>query len=1214
MSKSIFENFTNLYALSKTLRFELKPTPETKSLEEVIKKDKEIDDLYNEEMKPMFDKLHEKFINESLENASLPIDLLKKLENQITILKELSKDRKTNRDKIYKMESDGGEISKLQKKLREDIVSFFIKKGNDWKENKYSDVELKKDGYKILAEKNILMVLIKENPQKENIVKEFKGFFTYFSGFNQNKENYYSNEAKSTSIANRIVNENLIRFLDNKQKFQNLLEKIPQLSKFKNEFSLESFNQYLNQDGIEKFNLTIGEINKQVNLFSQQHENILPKALKLKNLKKQIGCGKKENFIFIIEEKKEWEKIQELIDLQYKKVELYGKTTELLNGVSNLYTNFFDNYETYELDKIYFNKQSINTISSFWFSNWLKLSEILAAKKIIKNKDKNKEYTIPEKISLLDLKEVLENEKNIEDLFKRGRITEEEAENAKKEKREPKGEYEKLFTDNAWKTLLAIWQYEINNNFEKLAKLVKELETFKKIHFEKKDRKMTIFIKGICDAFLAIERMIKYHKVKEETVKDDDFYVIIDLYLQETNLRKYYDAFRNYLTKKPFSEDKIKLNFENGQLLGGLSDGQEKNKGAVILKNDNKFYLGILKDRGFFRTDRENKIYNIKNSDWKRLILKNLKFQTLAGRGFGEGEESYGNVGKEKPMQAVALLQEIIRNKYIKKYPALKDVSEKKYKTKKEFDSDIVKALEESFDMHFDPIDKNLLFEGAKQEKLFLFEIVNKDLNGKTGDSKKNVHSLYWIEMLSDANLKNLKIILNGGGEIFFRRGQKEKLNKKIDKKGKEVIDAKRYADDKNFLHIPITINYGKPKAIKFKSKINNCITNNLENIHVLGIDRGEKHLLYYSLIKNSGEIIKQGSFNQIMCGDKMVDYGNLLSVRAKEMKDASQSWETIGKIKDLKEGYLSQVIYEIYKIVIGHNAIIVLEDLNSEFKAKRIAKVEKSVYTKFELALAKKLNHLVLKNRNATEIGGVLNAYQLTPPIVKISDFEKAKQWGIMFYVRPDYTSTIDPVTGWRKTIYVSNSASQEEIKKLFDVKNGVKISFDNKKKCFKFSYEKWNLYAYSELTRFYWNRNEKNPDGGFGNMKKYNLYEELKKLFSELDVSKNINEQILNKSNFNWKSLIFYWNLLNQIRNTDKSKDGDENDFIQSSVWSDKINDFYDSRKKYQTELPKNGDANGAYNIARKGIMLLNEIQKNPEKPDLFIKNTDWDKFAQK
>jgi hypothetical protein len=41
-------------------------------------------------------------------------------------------------------------------------------------------------------------------------------------------------------------------------------------------------------------------------------------------------------------------------------------------------------------------------------------------------------------------------------------------------------------------------------------------------------------------------------------------------------------------------------------------------------------------------------------------------------------------------------------------------------------------------------------------------------------------------------------------------------------------------------------------------------------------------------------------------------------------------------------------------------------------------------------------------------------------------------------------------------------------------------------------------------------------------------------------------------------------------------------------------------------------NGDSNGAYNIARKGIILLDRISEGVEKPNLFIADKDWDDFV--
>ena len=74
---------------------------------------------------------------------------------------------------------------------------------------------------------------------------------------------------------------------------------------------------------------------------------------------------------------------------------------------------------------------------------------------------------------------------------------------------------------------------------------------------------------------------------------------------------------------------------------------------------------------------------------------------------------------------------------------------------------------------------------------------------------------------------------------------------------------------------------------------------------------------------------------------------------------------------------------------------------------------------------------------------------------------------------------------------------------------------------------------------------------------------------------------------------------------------KDGDEEkDFILSPV-ADKGGNFFDSRKAKENQ-PKDGDANGAFNIARKGLMVLKQIRKTG-RPDV-ISNAKWFDEVQK
>lgn len=1222
-----FKDFTNLYSLTKTLRFELKPVLKTKSLAKIIEEDQNIDELYHKEMKPMFDILHERFVTESLQEAKLPLALLKTVEKNFLQLHDLKQAAKTNRDKIYALENRDGEMSEAQKKLRAFIVGLFQKQGKKWKEEKYAELGLKNEDYSILTEEKVLEILAQENPEKKEDIEKFKRFFTYFSGFNQNRTNYYSPDTKKTAVASRIIDENLFRFLDNKRDFEILSKKISDLKKYKNYFQLENYQNFLAQKNIETFNIAIGEINRTINLFSQQNKDALSKKYKFKILYKQIGCGKSKFSMLTIKEGEEWQKIDELINS--KQEDEKNSQLQLVEKVKVLYEEFFTAPDSFEMENIYFNKSSINIISDSWFVSWHQLADLLKAKKIIKNRDKNTgEYTLPTKISLAELKEVLETEKDSVSLFKRGKVSEKES-----KKEISRGEYEKLYADNAWETLLKIWRYETKNNFAALDGYLQEFEIIKKEKFDKQkksnDKSHINFIKDICDAFLAVERMLRFNKVEEKNTTDDNFYATVDEYLQETRLREYYDAFRNYLTKKPFDESKIQLNFKKGgRLLTGWSDDKNNDHtfqyGATFLSNNGKYYLAIIINNDAFSKKANPEVYSTNLPQWQLMASKLLKATTIYGSSYlGKyGGDYASDKLKLSPETLITRIKSILKEK-VPTFPELQDIINQNWAEPNE----LAKKIGEKsyFNPNFINIDEAFVKKLVSEEKIYLLEIVNHDLS--TDNKNPNIHTLYFNELFTKQNIEAKILKLDANAKIFYRKASeglpiREKKGKEItfiDKrdgnKTKKVISNRRYATDKYIFHFPIKINFSKG-SLRYKL-FNEIINKSLSNqpVTVLGIDRGEKNLMYYSLINQEGKLLKQGSFNEIYCGDKLVNYNALLSQRAQEMKEARQSWEAIGKIKDLKEGYLSQVVHEIYNLIIENNAIIVMEDLNSEFKAKRTAKVEKSVYKKFELALAKKLNHLVLKNKRPEELGGVLNAYQLTPAIEagKIAQFEKSKQWGIMYYVRPDYTSAIDPLTGWRKEIYIPNSLTDAKAKEEWR-KSKIEILFDTEQDYFKFHYGKWDLCAYEGIERLYWKRNEKNASGTMGTMKRYDLHEELDKLFKDIDKKQDINTQLFQRENFTWSSLIFYWNLLNQIRNSDKAKEGNGNDFIQSPVWSDRIKGFYDSREVYREIYPDNGDANGAYNIARKGLILLNRIKEDPEKPVLYIANTEWDTFTQK
>lgn len=101
-------------------------------------------------------------------------------------------------------------------------------------------------------------------------------------------------------------------------------------------------------------------------------------------------------------------------------------------------------------------------------------------------------------------------------------------------------------------------------------------------------------------------------------------------------------------------------------------------------------------------------------------------------------------------------------------------------------------------------------------------------------------------------------------------------------------------------LHIPITLNFCRNET-KFNDLMKKTIKEKVHGVTILGIDRGEKHLLYYSLMKQDGTIIKTGSRNVIANKIKQVDYHQKLEEREIKRDEAQLNRDQQEQIKDLK-------------------------------------------------------------------------------------------------------------------------------------------------------------------------------------------------------------------------------------------------------------------------------------------------------------------------
>jgi len=1291
-NKKTFSDFTNLYSLSKTLRFELQPVGKTEEILKnngVFETDKKRKKAY-ENTKPYFDRLHREFISESLANAYLD-----GLSDYFKVFQAFKKDRKNQL--INK------QIDTLRKSLREQIVGYFDKNGKEWATKKYFHLKIKRKDLDILFEEEVFQILKHKygneketkltNPETDEIISIFngwKGFTGYFIKFFATRKNFYKAEVengkgKSGQISTRIVDQNLDRFLDNLITYDFIKGKIDitEVEKFfelkaGEVFSVDFYNYCLLQDGIDKYNDFLGGktvnngekirgVNEIINKYRQDNKG--EKLPFLKKLDKQI-LSEKEKFIDEIETP------EELLEVLREFYDSAGSKVKVLQTLLN---SFFKDYNEYDLNGIYLSKEALNTISNKWTNETetfgSNLYEVLKSEKILTSSAKKTDggYSFPDFISIANIKASIERIPR-ESKFWKERYYE-----------NPNGSSVLVGDEPVWEQFLKIFKFEFFSHFERTIvdretgqREAEGYDIFKSnlerlLKDFKIDKNSKLIIKDFADEVLYIYQMAKYFALEKKRAWNTEYDDSLDVFYTDPNngyftfyenaykeIVQPYNKIRNFLTKKPYSEYKWKLNFDNPTLADGWDKNKESDNTAVILRKEGKYYLGIMK-KG------HNQIFQDKNKTQSQLkgmsnYYEKLVYKQMADpkRDFPKGIFSKKGFETYNPPEDIIQIYEQKTFKTeslefskqdlwklidfykicISLHPSWKlyDFSfsnTTKYENLNDFYSEVSKNAYKTW---FESISENYIADKNNLGELFLFRIYNKDFSDKSTGTK-NLHTLYFKELFSQANMENnFPFKLNGQAELFYRPKSIDAVVEKRNFK-REIVNKKRYSENKIFFHVPITLNRVSKNVYRFNTEINNFLANN-SGINIIGVDRGEKHLVYYSVINQKGEVLDSESLNTI----NQVDYHEKLEERADDRKRARKNWEEIEGIKDLKKGYISQVVRKLADLAIKHNAIIVMEDLNMRFKQIR-GGIEKSAYQQLEKALIGKLNFLVNKGEvDPLKTGHLLSAYQLTALFETFKDM--GKQTGIIFYTQASYTSRIDPLTGWRPNIYLKYSNADQAKKDILKFSN---INFNEAKGLFEFTYDikdfsntkdfpiktKWTVC--SNVKRFRWDRKLNNNKGGYTHYKnltdgktenknpKSTKPDNLKELFEKykIDVYSDIKNQIQNletkRNEKFFQHFIFFFNLICQIRNTQQDKDGDENDFILSPV-----EPFFDSRysEKFGKNLPQNGDDNGAYNIARKGIIILDKISKHYKQVgstdklswnDLYISHMDWDDFAQ-
>ena len=1263
----LFNEFFNLYKVNKTLKFSLKPLGKTQeNIKEngLLKEDEKRSKDYAE-AKKIIDEYHKDHIAKKLSEFK-GFDL-EDLENFKSYLSKVRNDKSARK-----------KLEELKDKLRSQIHKATYDK-------KLFDEDLIQ---------KLLPQWLKEHPEQtkkfsgpQDVIKEFSRWTTYFTGFHENRKNVYTKEDHSTSIGYRLIHDNLPKFIDNINSYAKAKEHGIDFSiveqqfgvKLEKVFSLDYFNKCLTQKGIDNYNQVLGGKNKQGNIkekgvneilneFAQKNKDIVNvvKKCKMEPLYKQILSDR--NILSFkleaIDNDKELCEILSTFSIDKQNNLIIKNEDNVSIDIRKELDDTMEALKNADKKCIYIKNEAIRSISNDIFESWHTIRDCMqhyagthvfpvkeGGKVTKKLQDQRDKYLKQSYFSIDEVHEALSSYFNEH---------QDELENNKDNYiNEPLLRYFDKNSKNALKEIQGLYT-NIENILQKYQNEDSQKLKSKKEHIDK--------IKNYLDAVLNFNRLLKQFYIDLQRVKDaqgfekdQEFYSEFDPLFKTTDqIVPIYNKVRNYLTKKLFSTDKYKLNFQNSTLADGWDKNKEKDNTCVILLKDKKYFLGIMNH------DKDSKkiFDNIPPCDNKE-HYKKMEYKQIS-----DASKDIQNIIKidgkfeRKTKNLDSLKKEHIPDIFrIKKQETYKTTNTKFNKNDLNKFIDYYKEAAqqywdwcnfsfydsdeyESFKLFTDHVNKQgykLVFKNVAKEyidkcieegKLYLFEIYSKDFSTKTRGNP-NLQTIYWKALFESQNLNNVVYKLDGQAELFYRKAS-IKYNNKIKKEGHHandpkkkqkypIIKDKRYAVDTYLFHVPITCNFQPKNLKKLNDRVNEKIVNN-PNVKIIGIDRGERHLAYYSIIDSNGKIIDQDSLNKIKhqpskASKKIqppVNYQLLLDKKEKEREQARQSWDKIENIKDLKTGYLSQVVHKITKLMIEHNAIVVFEDLNFGFKRGRF-RIEKQVYQKLEKALIDKLNYLIFKDKKNDELGGTYKALQLTEKFDSFKKLGKQTQTGAIFYVPAYHTSKVCPETGFVNLIYpkYESIATAKRFFNRFD-----KICYNPDENYFEFyiNYEnfegkakechikEWIVCSYGKRLK-----NSKNKDHNW-ETKEIDITKNLTNLFSKYNIDyvggkclKNDIGRQTEKDFF--KELVELLKLTLKMRN---SRINSKEDYLISPVQNNK-GEFFDSRKANNNQ-PKDADANGAYHIALKGLCTIKNMDKSTQsikvKP---VSNEKWYEFIQ-
>lgn len=1295
----IFEEFTKQYQVPRTIRFGLTPVGRTEEFiekrqyrEAAVRKD----EAY-QIVKKVLDSKFKDVIEKVLGNCELPgwPDLEEALlqyqqkpdeKNQKILLNQQERMRKSISEKFQKSsdykELLGNDLFKkilpayAEQKKMADSVRNAIKEFYNFKTYFSNYMEVRKDSFSVEAKANTIAYRIVD----ENFVI-----------FTANKKIY-------SSILKFIPDSVMAAEEAGKEKMEWENYDIHDIPGW---FDTLNYQRCMTQSGIQRYNFVIGLLNSSVNQYIQQHpsvEKINRRRLMLRALHKQILSDR---------ERPKWLP-EEFSDGREGEQQIYKAIEELeedlsLKGFEVRYTALLGIMDVGN-SQIYIKEDELGRVSGVLGLKWDKLSQIRKEALTGTATNKQIEKELKNDISFAELSECMniyveKNEReNLPSLWKLIEYGEELLPTLSEKRREFKLRREKsgkMLNQNeelaeALKTYLDAWQDILHflNIFQAGGEMDKDSDFYAELDALLED------ISQITPLYNKIRNYVTrkpYSTHKIRVMFENSSFLGGWGQKFDTKAALIFKRGKKYyigVVEKKYPEEKVRELYEGidesncaVHFIYKFQKPDNKNLPRTFIRSKGKRYAPAVEKYGLPVED----IINIYDS--------------------GKFKAEYKKVDEKEYYESLKKMIDYFKEG-LQKHEAYKDFAfqwkkSSEYRDISEFYHD---AANSCFSLEKEKINFDSLMEQTNQGLIYLFEITGKDFNERSHGTP-NLQTIYWRELFSDRNRAEGIIKLCGEAAIYMREASilhpvfhkkgSTLINKWYETDGKwkpipdktyvkfqkilqeqiteseltgwerelwnsekickkeashTIIKDKRFTERKYMIHVPLMINYKQvPNTYHFNEKVRLCLKNN-PDVNIIGIDRGERNLIYATVIDQKGEILYQRSYNLVeekrwdetLQEEKTrkVDYHAKLEDVEVKRADARKSWKKIGAIKELKEGYLSQVIHELTLMMEEYNAIIVMEDLNMGFKGGRM-KVEKNVYQKFEKMLIDKLNYLGFKrdrngrNYDMYQAGGVMNGYQLADKFTSFKDMKI--QNGFIFYVPAAYTSAIDPVTGFvdvfQKGEWKTVSGRLDFLKKMDavfwdDERKSFVFSFDyNNFKCSATSYQtKWQVIA--DIHRIKATKE--------GEKIECNPNERLIEVLDKNGISYRSGNNLVNDLEAMDSNIIYEilecFRLILQMRNSKKTDD-EVIDYIASPVMQEgkmfnsetvRIHMLEEKKKDAKVSLerakvPLDADANGAYHIALKGLMCLQRINEFADKEGkmdykyLRIKHEDWFRYAQ-